>query len=83
MPVIHPVAGVFCGSARTRDFVIYDEEIAYIVPAKMMAATVSDPPADGAGAAQEVPAQLEASYSIPQHLKLWRDLAAQGPQTAQ
>ena len=83
MPAIHPVAGGFCGSARTRDFFIYDEEIAYIVPAKMMAATVSDPPADGAGAAQEVPAQLETPYSIPHHLKLWRDLAAQGPQTAQ
>ncbi|MEW6082735.1 MAG: amidohydrolase [Bacillota bacterium] len=42
MPGIHPMVGGTTGQAHTRDFRIVDEEMAYIIPAKIMAMTVLD-----------------------------------------
>jgi len=42
MPGIHPMMGGTMGQAHTRDFRIVDEEMAFIVPAKIMAMTVLD-----------------------------------------
>ncbi len=48
LPAIHPMMGGFAGQAHGIDFEIVDPEAAYILPAKLMAATVVDLLADGA-----------------------------------
>ena len=54
MPCIHPSMGGYVGSAHGVDFATVDPEAAYILPAKMLAATVCDLLRDGAKAAHAV-----------------------------
>ncbi len=42
MPALHPFAGGYRGTNHSRDFRVADEEMAYVLPAKMMALTVVD-----------------------------------------
>lgn len=42
MPALHPFAGGYRGTNHSRDFLVADEEMAYVLPAKMMALTVVD-----------------------------------------
>jgi amidohydrolase len=42
MPALHPFAGGYRGTNHSRDFLVADEEMAYVLPAKMMAMTVVD-----------------------------------------
>lgn len=42
MPVLHPFAGGYRGNNHSRDFLVADEEMAYVLPAAMMAMTVVD-----------------------------------------
>jgi amidohydrolase len=42
MPALHPFAGGYRGTNHSRDFLVADEEMAYVVPAKLMAMTVVD-----------------------------------------
>ncbi len=42
MPVLHPMIGGFTGGVHTKDFELKDKEMAYIIPAKIMAMTVAD-----------------------------------------
>lgn len=67
MPVIHPWVGGVTGRAHTRDFAVVDPDMAYIVPAQVMAMTVIDLLADGAAKAEEVlatcrPPMTKAAY---------------------
>ncbi|MFW6028983.1 MAG: amidohydrolase [Halanaerobiales bacterium] len=42
MPALHPFFGGIKGDLHTRDFKLVDEELAYIIPAKILAMTVID-----------------------------------------
>ena len=42
MPALHPFAGGYRGTNHSRDFLVADEEMAYVLPATMMALTVVD-----------------------------------------
>lgn len=48
MPTLHPMIGGVKGGIHTKDFKIVDEDLAYIVPAKVMAMTIADLLFDGA-----------------------------------
>ena len=48
MPVIQPTVSGFAGALHSRAFAAADENLAYLVPAKLMAATVIDLLAGGA-----------------------------------
>ena len=67
IPCIHPTIGGFAGNAHSKDFCVADWETAVLLPAKMMAMTVIDLLADGAGKAEAlcrefVPAMSKAGY---------------------
>ena len=47
MPCIHPTMGGFAGTAHGVDFKVTDPEAAYVLPAKLLAATVCDLLANG------------------------------------
>ena len=72
IPAIHPVAGGFCGNAHAKDFAICDEEMAYILPAKMMAATAVDLLWDGAAEALRVKENFVPKYTKESYLQFWR-----------
>ena len=61
MPVIHPWLGGVTGNAHTREFMVSDPEMAYIISAQCIAMTVIDLLADKASEAQD----LLASYTPP------------------
>lgn len=73
IPTIQPVCSGFCGTAHAYDFMVDDEEMAYIAPAKMMAATVIDLLADGAEGAKQVKAAYAPTYTKESYLAFWRD----------
>jgi len=54
MPVLHPYAGGAGGTPHGADYAIVDKPLAYLTPAKAMAAMVVDLLADGAAGAREV-----------------------------
>ena len=77
IPAIHPVAGGFCGSAHAKDFAICDEEMAYILPAKMMAATAVDLLWDGAAEALRVKENFVPKYTKESYLQFWREFVGE------
>ena len=54
MPVIQPTMGGYYGSAHSKEFKVSDPDIAYVLPAKIMAMTVIDLLCDGAAGAKKV-----------------------------
>ena len=42
MPVLHPLVGGITGALHTREFSLTDGDLAYIIPAKIMAKTIID-----------------------------------------
>ncbi|MBI1848375.1 MAG: amidohydrolase [Candidatus Rokubacteria bacterium] len=67
MPVLHPYMGGARGTGHAADYQISDPQLAYVAPAKALAAMVVDLLADGAGGAREVlgrarPAMTRESY---------------------
>jgi len=54
IPSIHPRLSGFFGALHRGDFDVADPELAYILPAKLLAMTVIDLLADGAGEALEI-----------------------------
>ena len=54
LPVIQPTVSGFSGAAHSRDFAVADEALAYLAPAKLMAATVIDLLAGGAAKGRSV-----------------------------
>lgn len=73
IPVIQPTITGFSGAAHSKDFCITDKNLAYILPAKLMAATVIDLLAEDAQRGKEImqdyPRKDKASY-----FALWDDL---------
>lgn len=67
MPVLHPLFGGVKGALHTREFALVDADLAYVMPAKMMAMTVYDLLTGGAAVAKRVvsgfkPAMTKAQY---------------------
>lgn len=54
MPLIQPTINGFTGALHSRELQIADKELAYIVPAKVMAMTVVDLLSDGAKSAERI-----------------------------
>ncbi len=54
MPALHPYVGGFAGAGHGADWSIEDRNLAYILPAKLMAMTVVDLLANGAAQAKEI-----------------------------
>ena len=73
MPAIHPYIGGIEGRGHARDFRVVDEEMAWLIPAKIMAATVIDLLWDDGREAEAVIADFEPVYGREDYLQMWRD----------
>ncbi len=70
IPVIQPTMGGFFGSAHSREFKISSPELAYLMPAKIMALTVVDLLADGASAAKNVKASFTPKLTKEEYFNI-------------
>ena len=75
LPGIHPYAGGFQGVLHGSDFQVTDEEMAYIIPAKLYAMTVIDLLHDDARAAREITQNFTPTLSKDEYLALLDSLA--------
>ncbi len=74
MPVLHPYIGGARGSGHGADFQIVDEPLAYLAPAKALAAMAIDMLADGAAGAREV-VRARPPMTREQYLSFQRGVA--------
>ena len=70
LPGIHPYAGGFQGGMHGSDFQVTDEEMAYIIPAKLYAMTVIDLLYDDARAARDITQNFTPALSKDEYLAL-------------
>jgi amidohydrolase len=77
IPGIHPFSGGFQGSLHSSDFQITDEEMAYLIPAKLYAMTVIDLLANDAQSAKQVIQDFRPKFSKTEYLKLLDSLSYQ------
>ena len=75
MPVLHPYIGGAQGTGHAADFEIVDRPLAYVTPAKALAAMVIDMLADGARGAREVIAKAKPPMTRETYLTFQRSLA--------
>ena len=75
MPILHPYMGGARGTGHAADFEIVDPTLAYVAPAKALAAMVIDLLADGARGAQEVLATNRPPMTREKYLGFQRGLA--------
>jgi amidohydrolase len=75
MPVLHPYIGGAQGSGHGADYKIVDKPLAYVAPAKALAAMVIDLLWDGASAAKTVLKQAKPPMTREQFLAFQRSMA--------
>jgi amidohydrolase len=75
MPILHPYVGGARGTGHGADFAIVDKPLAYLGPAKALAAMVVDLLWEGAGAAREVIAKAKPPMTRASYLAAQRGLA--------
>ena len=75
MPVLHPYVGGARGSGHGADYAIVDQPLAYLGPAKALAAMAVDLLADGAAGAREVLAAAKPPMTREQYLAFQRGIA--------
>jgi amidohydrolase len=75
MPVLHPYIGGARGTSHAADFEIVDKPLAYVGPAKALAAMVVDMLWDGAAGAREVLAKARPPMTRQSYLASQRALA--------
>jgi amidohydrolase len=75
MPVLHPYMGGARGTGHGADYEIADRELAYVAPAKMLAAMVIDLLWDGGAAARGVLKQSTPRMTKEQYLEFQRGIA--------
>lgn len=68
MPGIHPMIGGVSGAFHTREFEMFDQNLAYLVPAKAFALTVIDLLFDGAHQAKKIIDSYEAAMTKEDYL---------------
>ena len=76
MPVLHPYMGGATGTGHGADFAIVDRPLAYVAPAKALAAMAVDLLADGAAGAREVLSRARPPMSRAEYLTFQRGLAS-------
>ena len=74
MPAIHPYVGGVEGKAHARDYEIVDEEMAYVIAAKVMACMVVDLLWDDAEQARQIAEKFEPTYTKEGYLSMWRNV---------
>ena len=74
MPTIHPMIAGASGRGHASDYLITDDELAYIVPAKIMAMTAIDLLGNGAEKALEAVNSFSPIYTRETYLKMWEEL---------
>jgi amidohydrolase len=75
MPVLHPYMGGASGTGHAADYAIVDPRLAYVAPAKALAAMVVDMLWDDAAGAREVLAHAAPALSHERYLALHRGVA--------
>jgi amidohydrolase len=75
MPVLHPYMGGARGTGHAADYAIVDKPLAYVTPAKALAAMVVDLLGDGAAGAREVLASARPRLTREAYLEVQRGLA--------
>ena len=75
MPVLHPYVGGARGTGHGADYAIVDKPLAYLVPAKALAAMAVDLLWEGAAGAREVLARATPPMTREQYLAFQRGLA--------
>ena len=75
IPVLHPYMGGARGTGHAADYAIADPALAYVAPAKALAAMVVDMLWDDAAGAREVLAHAAPGLSRDRYLALHRDVA--------
>jgi amidohydrolase len=75
MPILHPYMGGARGTGHGADWEIVDKPLAYLGPAKALAAMVVDLLADGAAGAREVIAKAKPPMTRESYLSFQRSLA--------
>jgi amidohydrolase len=75
IPVLHPYMGGASGTGHAADYAITDPRLAYVAPAKALAAMVVDMLWDDAAAAREVLAHAAPGLSRERYLALHRGIA--------
>lgn len=68
MPVSHPWIGSIRGGLHGKDYTVFDEDMAYIRPAQMMAMTIIDLLFDDAQPAEELLANYQPLMSKDEYL---------------
>jgi len=74
MPVVHPYMGGARGTGHAADYEIVDRELAYVGPAKALAAMVVDMLADGASGAREVIRSAKPRMTREEYLRFQRGI---------
>src|SRR5207244_12533738 len=75
MPVLHPYVGGARGTGHGADYEIVDQPLAYLVPAKALAAMVADLLGQGGAGAREVLPRAGPPMTREQYLAFQRGLA--------
>jgi metal-dependent amidase/aminoacylase/carboxypeptidase family protein len=75
MPVLHPYVGGARGSGHGADYAIADPMLAYVIPAKALAAMVVDLMTDDAAGAREVLERARPRMTREQYLAFQRGVA--------
>ncbi len=70
IPGIHPWVGAFAGDLHSKDFRVEDEEMAFIIPAKLFAMTAIDLLTDGAKKAKEIISAFKPVYSRQEYVRM-------------
>lgn len=69
LPTLHPFIGGIEGGLHTREFKLVDRELAYIIPAKVMAMTLIDLLYEGAGKAKAILKEYKPPMTKEEYLK--------------
>lgn len=73
IPVIQPTMSGFSGGLHSKDFRVIDPYLAYVAPAKVLAATVIDLLTNDAASAKEI-LQNTVRHSVSEYKALWHNI---------
>jgi len=71
LPTIHPSVGGAKGPAHSNEFLIFDAEMAYVLPAKLLAATVVDLLWADASRARTILREFRPALKIQEYIATW------------
>lgn len=77
MPAIHPMLGGFAGSAHHKSFRVKDPVAAYVLPAKLMAATVIDLLDNEAKLAKKIISSFKPALKKADYLAVWDQMVGE------